>query len=121
MVAPRLGQQVARGGIGLEPLGAEVKRFVQVLKALVWFAQHDIERGEVIPGFRLVGNEGDKFFDDSLKFDQVAHLGVSLGDEAGFTGFQMRLGQGMAPMWRALFPVLVLHLVGSKELPLVAI
>ena len=71
-VFPHLGQQVARSGVALDPLGAEVKRFAQVLKALVWLAQHDIERGDIIPGFGLVGNEGNDFLEDF--FDDVLLL-----------------------------------------------
>ena len=107
-VFPRLGQQVARGGVALDPLGAEVKRFAQALKARFWFAQHDVKRGDVIPRFGLVRGEGDDFLKGPFEFCQVVHFGIFLRDVTGFVGSNMQVGQCMLKKFNG--PVGLLHL-----------
>ena len=66
------------------------------------------ERGEVIPGFGLVGNEGDNFLEDFFEFGQVAHFSIFLGNETGFVGSNMRVGQRTVKKFNG--PVGLLHL-----------
>ena len=83
LVLARFVQQIVGRGIALEPLGAQVKRLAEALQGRGRLSQHGFESGEVIPGFGLVGNEGDNFLEDAFEFGQVAQIDIFLGNETG--------------------------------------
>ena len=81
-ILARFDQEVAGLGIVLKTFGVQVKTGAQIPKGFIAFPKHNIERRKVIPRFGLVGNDCRQFFENTFKFDQIAHLCVKLGDSS---------------------------------------